>query len=119
MGIINFVRRFVPDFSVMVKPIHNLLKQDCSFSWTDDVENAFIRIKKEISSTLVLVNPYFEKDFIIYTNATEEAVFSILIQCDDQKNKKAVAYMSQSLSYDEFKYSSIEKHAFSLVKVME
>jgi hypothetical protein len=34
MGIINFVHRFVPDFVVMVKPIHNLLKQDRSFSWT-------------------------------------------------------------------------------------
>jgi hypothetical protein len=32
MGIINFIRRFVPDFSLMVKPIHNLLKQDISFS---------------------------------------------------------------------------------------
>jgi hypothetical protein len=31
-GIINFVHRFVPNFSVMVKLIHNLLKQDGSFS---------------------------------------------------------------------------------------
>jgi hypothetical protein len=37
MGVINFVCRFVPDFVVMVKPIHNLLKQDNSFCWTDDV----------------------------------------------------------------------------------
>jgi hypothetical protein len=27
MGIINFVCRFVPDFVVMVKPIHNILKK--------------------------------------------------------------------------------------------
>jgi hypothetical protein len=40
MGIINFVCRFVPDFEVMVKPIHSLLKKECSFSWTDDIENA-------------------------------------------------------------------------------
>jgi hypothetical protein len=31
MGIINFVRRFVPDFVFMVKPIHNIMKQDRSF----------------------------------------------------------------------------------------
>jgi uncharacterized membrane protein YhaH (DUF805 family) len=31
MGIINFVCRFVPNFVVMVKPIHNLLKQDHFF----------------------------------------------------------------------------------------
>jgi hypothetical protein len=31
MGIINFVHRFVTNFSLMVKPIHNLLKRDHSF----------------------------------------------------------------------------------------
>jgi hypothetical protein len=119
MGIIKFVRRFVPDFVVMVKPIHNILKQDHSFSWTGDIENAFVRIKKAISSTPVLVKPDFEKDFIIYTYSMEEELFSILVQCDDQNNKKLVAYMIQSLSYDEFKYSYIEKNVFSLVKVVE
>jgi hypothetical protein len=61
----------------------------------------------------------FEKEFMIYTNATEEAISSILMQCDDQGNEKPVAYMSQILSDDEFKYSFIEKHAFSLVKAVE
>jgi hypothetical protein len=119
MGIINFVRRFVPDFVVMIKPIHNFLKQDHTFSWTDDVGNPFEGIKKAISSALVLVKPYFEKEFTIYINSIEEAVSVVLVQNDDQGNKKSVAYMIQSLSDDEFKYSFIEKHAFSLVKVVE
>jgi hypothetical protein len=59
----------------MVKPIHNLIKQDHSFSWTDDVENDFVGIKKAISSAPVLAKPDFEKEFTIYTNATKEAVF--------------------------------------------
>jgi hypothetical protein len=103
----------------MVKPIHNILKQDHSFSWTDDVKNAFVRIKKAINTAPVLAKPNFEKEFIIYINATEEAISFILIQCDDQVNEKPVAYMSQSLSDDEFKYSYIEKHAFALVKAIE
>jgi hypothetical protein len=41
------------------------------------------------------------------------------MQCDEQVNEKLVSYMSQILSYDEFKYSYIEKHAFTLVKVVE
>jgi hypothetical protein len=84
MGVINFVCRFVPNFVVMVKPIHNLLKQDRSFSWIDDVKNDFVGIKKAIRSTPGLAKPDFEKEFMIYTNATEEAIYSILLQCDDQ-----------------------------------
>jgi hypothetical protein len=119
MGVINFVRRFVLDFVVMVKPIHNLLKQDCSFSWTDDIKNAFVGIKKAINSAPILAKLDFEKEFMIYTNATEEVVSAILMQGDDQGNEKPVAYMSQILSDYEFKYYFIEKHAFSLVKAVE
>jgi hypothetical protein len=88
MGVINFVCKFVPEFFVMVKPIHNLLKKDRSFSWKDDVKNDFVGIKKAISSTPVLAKPDFEKEFMIYTNATEEAVYVILMQGDDQGNEK-------------------------------
>jgi len=61
----------------------------------------------------------FDKDFIIYTNSTEEAIYVILLQKDDQKNEQPIAYMSQSLSNDEIKYSLIEKQNFLLVKAIE
>ena len=49
MGRINFVRRFVHNFIVMVKRIHNMLEQDQYFSWTKDVERDFVGIKKVIN----------------------------------------------------------------------
>jgi hypothetical protein len=61
----------------------------------------------------------FEKDFVIYTNTIEEAIYVILLQNDDQNNEKHVAYMIQSLSDDEIKYSYIEKHVFYLVKSID
>jgi hypothetical protein len=98
MGRINFVRRFVPNFVVMVKPIHNMLKHDQYFSWTKDVEKDFIGIKRGNQFNTSLGELDFDKDFIIYTNSTEEAIFVILLQNDDQNNEQHVAYMSQSLS---------------------
>jgi hypothetical protein len=47
MGRINFVRRFVPNFAVMVNPIHNMLKHDQYLSWNEDVEKDFVGIKKQ------------------------------------------------------------------------
>jgi hypothetical protein len=93
MGIINFFRMFVPDFAVMIKPIHNLLKNDRSFSWKDDVDNDFLGINKEINFSSVIVKVDFGKYFIIYTNATEEAIYAILLQSDDQNHEKPIAYM--------------------------
>jgi hypothetical protein len=56
---------------------------------------------------------------MVYTNAIEEFVSAILMQGDDQGHEKLVAYMSQILYDDEFKYYFSEKHAFSLVKAVE
>jgi hypothetical protein len=103
----------------MVKPIHNILKQYRSFSWNDDTEKYFVEVNKSISFAPVLEKPNFEKDFIIYTNATEEVICAILVQKDDQNNDHPIAYMNQSLSDDEFKYTLIEKHTYSLVKYIE
>jgi hypothetical protein len=59
------------------------------------------------------------KDFIIYINAIEEAISAIILQKDDHNNEHLIAYMSQSFSNDEFKYSLIKKHTFSLVRAIE
>jgi hypothetical protein len=66
-----------------------------------------------------LAKPNFEKDFIILTNSTEEVISAILLRKDDHNSEQPIAYMSQSLSDDEFKYTLIEKHTFSLVKTIE
>jgi hypothetical protein len=83
MGIINFLHIYFPDFNLMVKLIHNILRKDHSVYWTEDIENYFMRIKKVICFAPVLVKLNFEKDFIVYTNATKEAIFVIRLQCDE------------------------------------
>jgi hypothetical protein len=40
-GKINFVRRFVPDYATIVKPINKLLKKDQKFEWTPDIQKYF------------------------------------------------------------------------------
>ena len=45
MGKINFVRRFIPNISYIVKPIHNLLKANHTFIWDEKVNYSFQEIK--------------------------------------------------------------------------
>jgi hypothetical protein len=103
----------------MVKPIHNMLKQNQVFSYNDTTEKDFVEIKNAISYASVLAKPIFAKDLIIYTNATKDTISTILLQRYDHNNEQPIAYMSQSLSKDEFKYTLIEKYTFVLVKVIE
>jgi len=84
-----------------------------------DVENDFLGFKEAISLAVVLVKPNFNKEFIIYTNLIEEAIYVVLLQKSNQNNEQHVAYMSQILSDDEINYSFIEKHMYALVKAID
>ena len=69
-GKINFVRRFVPDYVSIVKPINVLLKKDQRFKWTSATQEAFNNIKKTITTTLMFISLDFQRDFIMYSFAT-------------------------------------------------
>jgi hypothetical protein len=48
LGKINFVRRFVPSFSEMVRSLHNLIKNYVIYHWGPQESQAFNSIRKEI-----------------------------------------------------------------------
>lgn len=87
MGNINFERRFIPNFSKMFKPIHYTLNYNQNFHWDATIESAFQQINNSISSSPTLKTPNFAKDFIIYTNAAEEAISTILLQKNGEETK--------------------------------
>ncbi|KAH9328136.1 hypothetical protein KI387_000244, partial [Taxus chinensis] len=45
LGRINFVRRFVPDFTTLVKPLKMMLKKSLVFKWTSEGKESFKAIK--------------------------------------------------------------------------
>jgi hypothetical protein len=47
-GRINFVRRFVPYFVDIVKPLQRMIKKDIQFKWTPVEKEAFKNIKASI-----------------------------------------------------------------------
>jgi len=56
-GKINFIRRFIPNFAEITKPISNLLKKELVLKWNDESREAFKKIKDAISLSLVLMSP--------------------------------------------------------------
>ena len=46
LGLAGYYRRFIPDFSKLVKPITSLLKNDIKFNWSSKCNEAFEQLKK-------------------------------------------------------------------------
>ena len=71
LGKINFVRRFVPNFAQIVRPLQDLIKKYILFKWYDTQKDAFIKIRKVIMDAPTLMPHDFDKDFILNTFATD------------------------------------------------
>lgn len=65
LGQINFVMRFVPDFSRIVSPLQSMIKKNENFKWGQDEHEAFNVIKQEIINAPSLTTPNFSDPFIL------------------------------------------------------
>ena len=59
LGKINFVRRFVPRFYEMVKPLQNLIKNNVLYRWGPKESQDFDSIRKSIIKAPSLMSPNF------------------------------------------------------------
>ena len=67
LGQINFVKRFVPDFSQIVLPLQVMIRKNVVFIWNKDERESFELIKKDIINASSLTTLNFLKPFVLYT----------------------------------------------------
>eukprot|EP00253_Pinus_taeda_P016409 PITA_16409 len=87
LGQINFVKRFVPDFSRIVSPLQEMIKKNSIFKWGQDEYEAFNLIKQAIVSAPSLATPNFSDPFILYAFASDKSYAAILTQENQDKLK--------------------------------
>ena len=119
LGKINSVRRFVPSFFEIVRPLQNMIKKDSSFSWGDEEKKSFIRIREAIAEAPALVSPDFRKDFILYTFAFDISCAVVLTQKNQQEDEVPISFMSSNLKGVELNYHEVDKHAFVVFKAVK
>lgn len=98
LGKINFYHEYIPKRAIILEPLHNLLRKNQKFVWTDRCQKAFEIIKNLLCSQPVL--EIFDKNLPIniYTDASLEGVAAILKQPQSDGKEKPVAYFSKKLN---------------------
>jgi len=68
IGLCNYYRIYVQDFSTIAHPFYALLKKDVAWTWSDEAQEAFNTLKEKLSKFPILRRPDFNKVFILHTN---------------------------------------------------
>jgi hypothetical protein len=119
LGKIIFVRRFVPSFSEMFRPLQNLIKKYFLYRWGPQKSQAFDSIRKEIIEAPSLMSPDFSHDFTLYTFASDRYYVVVLTQKNVESNEIPIAFMSSAFKGAELNYPIVDQHAYAIFKVVK
>ena len=115
LGQLQYISRFIAKLTSTCEPIFNLLRKNEPHTWNDKCQKAFEFIKEYVLHRPILVPPQHGKPLLLYLSIIGDAVGSMLAQEDDDKNERAIYYLSKRFHDYETRYTSIEKSCFALV----
>ncbi|RXN22489.1 ribonuclease H-like protein [Labeo rohita] len=108
LGVCNYSRQFIENYSDIAHPLTALLKKDCPFVWTDTQQNAMNELKRYLCTAPCLAYPDPQKEFYLDAGFSSHCLSAGLYQRHDQ-DRRVVAYASKTLLPPECKYSDCEK----------
>ncbi|XP_078241708.1 uncharacterized protein LOC144586777 [Pogona vitticeps] len=121
LGLVGYYRKFIPRFSEIAAPLTDLTRKtaDDRIPWTSDCEAAFQRLKEALINYPVLRAPDFDREFIIYTDASNSGVGAVLCQEDENGDQHPVSYLSRKLQKGERHLATVEKECLAIVYAIQ
>jgi len=118
LGHASFYRRFIKDFSVISKPLGDLLTKDNIFEWTKHCEEAFVKLKNLLTSAPVIQPPDWSLHFEIMCDTSDYVVGAVLGQRKDKK-PYVIYYASKTLNNAQMNYTTTEKELLAVIFACE
>lgn len=118
LGLANYYRKFIQNFSNITAPLNKLLRKNIKFNWTNSCTEAFESLKLFLTSAPLLKFPDFEKTFILTTDSSGEALGAVLEQPYDigeELINLPCSYASRVLNAAERNYSATERELLAVV----
>ncbi|KAL4101250.1 hypothetical protein QTP88_021270 [Uroleucon formosanum] len=103
LGLSGYYRKFIKSYSLISKPMTNLLRKDVTFNWDTSCQEAFDKLKNILCSEPILQYPDFTKPFIVTTDARGKAL-GVILSKGEVSQDLPIAYASRTLSKCEKEY---------------
>ena len=93
--------------------------KDAIFNWGQTKKESFQKILESISEAPSLLSLEFNKDFILYTFASDISYAAVLTQLNQQNNEVPISFMSSNFKGAELNYHKVDKQDFAVFKAIK
>ncbi|GJR59746.1 putative nucleotidyltransferase, ribonuclease H [Tanacetum coccineum] len=118
LGYAKFDRRFIKYFSMISKPMTQLLMKDVEFDFFEDYKKAFNKLKERLTTAPIIISPNWSVPFELMCDASDFAVGVVLGQRIDGRFKP-IYYTSKTLNDAKAHYATTKKKLLVVVFSMD
>ncbi len=105
LGMLNYIGKFSPNIAELTGPIQDLLKAENDWAWGSPQQQAFEKVKQELSSSAVLAQYCPERQTRVSADASFFGLGGVLSQLQSTGVWRPVAFISRSLTPAEKRYA--------------
>ena len=114
LGLANYYRRFVENYTKLTLPLTRMLKKGAAVSMGEEEMIAFLAVKEALTNAPVLAVADPQLGYRIVTDASDFALGAILLQ-DQGQGFQPIAYESRKLQPAELRRSVYEKEMLAVL----
>ena len=118
LGLANYYRWFVKDFTKIARLLHEMTRKEMKWSWGERQQRAFEELKERFTTEPVLIIPDLDKEMRVEADISDFAMGGVLsMKCKDKK-WRPVAYISKLLN-TERNYKIHDKEMLAIIWYLE
>jgi hypothetical protein len=120
-GAVNYVARFIPNLSELLKPLRKLTRKNTRYFWDDSCQQSFEKIKRLLCEAPVLALPTREGLIKLYIDTSRTGTGCSIYQTDpdDPDKEHLLGYFSRSLPDTASRYSVSELELFGICECVQ
>ncbi|GBG64345.1 hypothetical protein CBR_g41546 [Chara braunii] len=118
LGLANYYRKFVRNFSTIAAPLRRLLKKETIWQWDKDCTSALKKLKRALIEYPVLKVADPSLPFVVTTDASQYGIGAVLQQ-DDDNGYRPIEFMSARMPCEKVATSTYERELYALRQALD
>lgn len=119
LGMSGWYQRFLANYACLTFHLTELLSTKKAFNWNELAQAAFECVKVKLTTAPCLINPNYNKPFIVQCDACRYGTGGLLAQMDENGDERPIAFTSKKLNKAQRNYTVTEQECLAVVRAIQ